>query len=208
MTRVKPLTERQLAALYKPDAKAPVLVTVPPLRFLQLEGVGDIGGDAFREAVAALYALAYATKFAAKKQLGLAYKVAPLEGIYWHADDVVDFDPADRLALAWRLMLMVPDDISGEFVEAAREKVATKKNPPRLAEVRLQTFSEGPSVQILHLGPYAEETPTANRLFRFAEDNGYEITGDHHEIYLGDPNRAAAEKLKTVVRYGVRKVRG
>ena len=95
MTRVKPLTERQLAALYKPDAKAPVLVTVPPLRFLQLEGVGDIGGDAFREAVAALYALAYATKFAAKKQLGLTYKVAPLEGIYWHADDVVDFDPAE-----------------------------------------------------------------------------------------------------------------
>jgi len=204
---MKPLTDRQRVALYKPDAASPVLVEVPPMRFLQLEGAGDIGGAPFQDAVAALYALAYAAKFAAKKQLGLSYKVAPLEGIYWHDSDVVGFDPTDRTSMAWRLMIMVPDDVSGEFIEAAREKVAAKKNPPRLSEIRVQTFSEGPSVQILHIGPYSEETPAVTRLFRFAEDRGYDITGEHHEIYLGDPNRAAAEKLKTVLRYGVRKAK-
>jgi len=86
--------------------------------------------------------------------------------------------------------------------------VATKKNPPRLADIRLQTFSEGPSVQILHVGPYSQEPATVARLFSFAEEHGYDITGRHHEIYLGDPNRAAAEKLKTILRYGVRKARG
>lgn len=199
-----PLDARRLAALYKPGAKAPVLVEVPPMRFLQIDGAGDIGGERFREAVAALYGLAYPVKFSAKKQIGLAYKVAPLEGLYWRDDDA-EFDPEDRGSLSWRLMIMVPDEVSGEFIEQAREKVAARKNPPRLADIRLQTFSEGPSIQILHIGPYAEETPTVERLFAFAEAHGYEVTGEHHEIYLGDPNRATAEKLKTVLRYGVRK---
>ena len=199
-----PLDARQLAALYKPGAKSPVVVDVPPMRFLQIDGVGDIGGDTFQDAVAALYGLAYPVKFAAKKQLGLSYKVSPLEGLYWHADGSPEFDPEDRASLSWRLMIMVPDEVSGELIEQIREKVAAKKNPARLAAIRLQTFSEGKCVQILHVGPYAEETPTVERLFAFAEQHGYDISGEHHEIYLGDPNRAAVEKLKTVLRYGVR----
>jgi hypothetical protein len=38
----------------------------------------------------------------------------------------------------------------------------------------------------------------------FAAEKGLEFAGAHHEIYLGDPNRAAAEKLKTGLRYPVR----
>lgn len=201
------LDARRLAQLYKPGAKMPVIVDVPPMRFLQIDGVGDVGDDAFQEAVAALYGLAYPVKFAAKKQIGLSYKVAPLEGLYWHADESVEFDPAGRASLSWRLMLMVPDEVSGKLIDQMREKVASKKNLARLGDIRLQTFSEGTCVQILHLGPYAEETATLRRLFAFSEERGYDVTGDHHEIYLGDPNRVAAEKLKTVLRYGVRKAR-
>jgi hypothetical protein len=201
------LSSRQLTALYKPSAKTPVIIDVPPMRFLQLEGVGDIGGPSFQEAIGALFGLAYPVKFAAKKQLGITYKVAPLEGLYWHADGESDA-PRDRVSHSWRLMISIPDEVSGEFVDEVRAKVAAKKNPPRLADIRLQTFSEGRSIQILHIGPYADESPTVERLFAFAEENGYDITGDHHEIYLGDPNRADPSKLKTVLRYGVRKARG
>ena len=96
-----PLDPRKLAALYKPSAKAPVIVDVPPMRFLQLEGVGDIGGASFQEAIGALYGLAYPVKFAAKKQLGLTYKVSPLEGLYWHPDGDADVRPARaRVAVA------------------------------------------------------------------------------------------------------------
>ena len=202
------LDRRQFATLYKPGAAAPVLVDVPPLRFLQLEGGGDLEDERFREAVAALYGLAYPVKFSAKKRLGLAYQVPPLEAVFRPTRDVDETDPGHRTSLSWRLMLMVPDEVSGEFIEQVRETVASKKNPPRLAEIRLQTFSEGTSVQILHVGPYAEEPRTIERLFAFAEERGFDVTGDHHEIYLGDPHRAAAAKLKTVVRYGVRKKRG
>ena len=199
---------RQIATLYKPSAKVPAIVEVPPLRFLQLDGQGDIGGETFQDAVGALYGLAYPVKFAAKKRSGLSYKVPPLEGLYWQPDETVEFSTAARESLFWRLMIMVPDEVSGDLVEEMREKVAAKKNPPRLADIRLQTFSEGTSVQVMHLGPYADEAPTVARLFAFAEERGYEITGRHHEIYLSDPGRSAPEKLKTVLRYAVRKTRG
>jgi hypothetical protein len=204
---MSPMDDRQYRTLYKPSAVAPALVDVPPMRFLMLDGAGGIAGDAFTESVGALFSLAYATKFAAKKQLGLTYKVAPLEGVYWSADESREVTAADRDSLLWQLMIMLPDEVSGEFVDEIRLKVAAKKNPPRLSKVRVQTFSEGMSVQVLHVGPYAAETPTVERLFAFAEEAGYDITGRHHEIYLGDPNRAAQDKLKTVLRYGVRRAK-
>jgi hypothetical protein len=69
----------------------------------------------------------------------------------------------------------------------------------------VQTFSEGRSVQMLHLGPYADEAPDVRRLLAFAEERGHQVVGSHHEIYLNDPSKTAPEKLKTVVRYAVRK---
>ena len=202
-----PMDDRQLKALYKPGAKTPVIVEVPPMRFLQIDGTGGIGGEVFTESVGALYQLSYPVKFAAKKALGLSYKVSPLEGLYWHEDGTREFSPAERDSLLWRLMIMVPDEISGEFIDDVREKVVAKKNPPRLANVRLQTFSEGTSVQVLHIGPYSTEPATVDRLIAFAEEHGYDVTGHHHEIYLGDPNRSAPEKLKTALRYGVHKAK-
>ena len=166
---MSPLDARQLAALYKPSAKTPALVDVPPLRFLQIDGAGDIGGETFQESISALYSLAYPVKFEAKKALGLDYKVPPLEGLYWPADGPLEFGPEDRDSLSWRLMTMVPDEVPGELIEAMREKVAAKKNPARLADIRLQTFSEGTCVQVLHIGPYADESPTVQRLLGFAE---------------------------------------
>jgi hypothetical protein len=41
---------------------------------------------------------------------------------------------------------------------------------------------------------------------QFIPENGYQMTGKHHEIYLNDPNKVAPEKLKTVLRQPIRKV--
>jgi len=205
---VPPADSDQPRALRKPTARTPAVVKVHTTRFLQIDGTGDVGSEAHREAVTALYGLAYPVKFAARKKLHLSYKVAELEGLYWHADDSAGFDPKNRNGLSWTLMIMIPDEVSAEFVEEVRAKVAGKKEIARLGDVRVQTFSEGKSVQMLHVGPYAEEGPTIARLIAWAANGGFELTGRHHEIYLGDPNRATADKLKTVVRYPVRKTRG
>ena len=55
----------------------------------------------------------------------------------------------------------------------------------------------------MHIGPYAEEPKTVERMHAFAKENGLAIRGKHHEIYLGDPRRAKPEKLRTVVRLPV-----
>jgi len=198
---------KRYGALYKPSAKIPSIVDVPPLRFLVIDGTGGVGGPGFQAAMQALFGLAYPVKFAAKKQLSLTYQVPPAEGLYWdiHGGPLAPPEAPERTA--WQLRIMLPDPVPGELVEATRERVAAKKDLPRLSDIRVQTFSEGTSVQILHVGPYADETPTVDRLLAFAREKGYEIAGAHHEIYLSDPNKSAPEKLKTVLRYGVRRPR-
>lgn len=195
--------KKRYATLYKPSAKVPSLVEVPPLRFLMLDGVGDVGGPTFQGAIQSLYGLAYPVKFEAKKRLGLSYPVMPLEGLYHDPEGEHELLPGAAERMAWQLLILLPDEVSSEFVDDVRAKVAAKKALPRLADIRVQTFTEGPSVQIMHVGPYAEEPPTVARLLAFAGERGLDVTGRHHEIYLGDPNRSAPEKLKTVLRYGV-----
>jgi hypothetical protein len=41
----------------------------------------------------------------------------------------------------------------------------------------------------------------------FAGSEGYEFAERHHEIYLSDPRRVAPEKLKTILRIPVRRVK-
>ena len=197
--------KKRYSALYKPSASAPVAVEVPPLRFLMIDGLGDVGGPDFQLSMGALYGLAYTVKFSAKKTLALSYPVMPSEGLYWDVEGGPGTPPASPASTAWRLMILLPDQVSADLVDEVRAKVAAKKDVPRLGDVRVQTYSEGMSVQVLHLGPYADETPTVGRLFAFAQERGYEVVGSHHEIYLNDPNRTAPAKLKTVLRYPVRK---
>ncbi len=194
--------KKRYARLYKPRTAEPSLVEVPPLRFLMIDGIGGVGGPDFQLSMAALYRLAYPVKFAAKKRLGLSYPVMPSEGLYEAADDVPGPSAND---MAWTLMIMLPDEIDSEFVDDVRETVASKKDVPHLGDVRVQTYSEGTSVQALHVGPYADEPHTISRLLAFAEGQGYEVSGRHHEIYLGNPNRSNPDKLKTLLRYPVRR---
>ena len=67
----------------------------------------------------------------------------------------------------------------------------------------MTSFREGLCVQIMHIGPYATEPATIEKMHGWAAENGYRLAGRHHEIYLGDPRRADPEKLKTVLRHGV-----
>lgn len=84
------------------------------------------------------------------------------------------------------------------FAEALAQ-AAKKKPNPALSRLRLESFREGLCVQTLHLGPYATELATIEKMHHWAAENGYQLAGKHHEIYLGDPRR----KLKTVLRHAV-----
>ncbi|MNP65847.1 Bacterial transcription activator, effector binding domain [compost metagenome] len=88
-------------------------------------------------------------------------------------------------------------------MEEAKQQAAAKKALPALPLVRLERLEEGKCAQVLHVGPYADEEPTIQRLHAFIEEQGLRLRGKHHEIYLGDPRRAAPDKLQTIIRQPV-----
>ena len=193
--------KKQLKHLYRPPAKNAVAVEVPVMNFLMLDGEGDPNSaPAYGEAVEALYAVAYALKFMIKKgPQAVDYGVLPLEGLWW-VEDMRQFSVENKSAWQWTMMIMQPDYVTRELYEAALVQVEAKKKPPALGKIRLESYAEGLSAQIMHSGPYAAEAPTIEKLHQFIADQGYQRRGKHHEIYLGDPRRTAPERLKTVIR--------
>jgi len=198
--------KKQLKHLYQPTHKEFTVVDVPPMQFLMIDGKGDPNtSQPFQEAMQALYGMSYTLKFASKKELGIDYTVMALEGLWW-ADNMEEFSLEDKGAWHWTVMMLQPDHITPEFVEAARAELARKKDVPALPRLRFETFHEGLSVQIMYFGPYSDEGPTIARMHAFIQENGYTFNGKHHEIYLGDPRTAAPEKLRTVLRQPVRRI--
>ncbi len=200
--------KKTMKQFYAPGAKDFELIDVPPMRFLMVDGHGDPNtAPVYPQAVETLYAAAYALKFASKERLGKDYTVPPLEGLWW-SEDMDSLVTRDKSQWDWTMMIMVPDFIDEVTHAAAMAKVA-KKAPPLLNRLRLEVYHEGLSFQIMHIGSYDDEAPTLHRLHHeVIPGGGYEPSGKHHEIYLGDPRKTEPAKLKTVLRQPVRKVGG
>ena len=190
----------QLKWLYQPSAKSPSEVEVPSMQFLMIDGAGDPNDAAYRDAVGALYAVAYTLKFAVRNgPQAIDYPIMPLEGLWWMAGDF-PFEAGRRGSWRWTAMIMQPSCVTAELVAQARDEVSRKKGLPAAASVRLAEFHEGTAAQILYRGPFAAEPPTIARLHAFIAERGHHPRGKHHEIYLNNPLRTAPENLKTVLR--------
>ncbi len=193
--------KKQLKHLYKPSPKKVEVIEVPKMNFLMVDGEGDPNtAQLFRDAIEALFPLAYTLKFMIKKgEMGIDYGVLPLEALWW-SDDMSAFTTGNKDAWKWTLMIMQPEFITQEMAKEARDEVERKKQPVSLPLVRFETFKEGKAAQTLHIGPFSEEGPTIERVHKFIESSGSRRIGKHHEIYLSDIRRAAPEKWKTIVR--------
>ncbi len=194
--------KKTLKPFYAASATKPAIIDVPPMNALMVDGAGDPNSPAFQEAIGSLYSVAYTLKFSFKKDKAIDYPVMALEGL-WCADDPAVFMSGKRDEWQWTLLIVLPDVVTKKDVAAAVAAVKKKAKFPRFPEVRFEKFAEGQSAQIMHIGPYAAEGPTIERLHRFVEAEGYRLRGQHHEIYLGDPRRAAPEKLRTIIRHPV-----
>lgn len=202
---------KQMKDLWGPPTGTVVLVTVPPLQYLVLEGVGNPNtSTSFQEAIQALYSTAFTLKFAAKAAGVADWKVMPLEGLWWSPSGKNLMDEPKGTApleMAWKALLMQPSVVTQDMLEQAKvEIVRKKKDVPALPKVRLETWEEGLCVQTMHIGPYAGERATAAMMYDWMRMNGYEPRGRHHEIYLSDPGRTAPSRLKTILRMPVQRV--
>ena len=196
--------KKDFKELYGASITTPSLVNVPRLKFLMIDGKGEPNNSVeFQNAVEALYGLSFTIKFDLKKEgTTPAYSVAPLEGLWWMANGK-PFNMQAKNQWRWTLLIAQPAHIKDTYVIRAMKKLSAKNSYHALEHVRFDSFEEGRCVQILHIGPYAEEAPTIALLHAFAKQHHYKLHGKHHEIYLGDPRRAKPEKLRTILRHPV-----
>ena len=196
--------KKKLKHLYGPSSKKIVIVEVPSMNYFMVDGEGGPAAESYQQAIEALYGLSFTVKFDVKKGVGLDYTVMPLEGLWW-AKDITAFSADRKDEWLWKMMIMQPDYVTAKHVNAATKQLREKKNPLALDKIRFESYHEGPSVQILHIGPYDDEGPTIAQMHKFIDENGYQLHMKHHEIYLSDPRRSKPEKLKTVLRQPITK---
>jgi hypothetical protein len=199
---------KDLKPLYTASAKKGVLVEIPRMKFLMIDGSGHPNGNPlFQQGMEALFGVAYTLKFSSK--LGpqkLDWTVMLPEGLWW-VEGSEPFCTAAKSAWRWTLMIAQPDAVTSAMVREAKKTLKERKNPARVDDVRLASLPKERCVQILHIGPYDAVQPTIDKLHAFAAENGYNVAGKHHEIYFSDPRRTKPEKLKTIVRFAVSKAR-
>lgn len=208
--------KKKYKELYKPSAKEVVVVDVPEFKFIQVDGEiepsipVDQSTDYVRS-LEVLYGLSYGLKFMSKlrEKDPIDYTVMALEGLWWadgSDEKGFDFTRRDR-PMYFTSMMMQPDHITQEMYEQALNDLRQKKpDNPLIDKARFVSFREGLSLQIMHIGPYADELATIAKMDAFAEEAGYHMRGKHHEIYLSDPRRSKPENLKTVLRHPVVKI--
>jgi hypothetical protein len=193
---------KEFKGIYKAKKKSE-MIDVPEGKFLSILGKGDPNGPEYSEAMQALYGAAYTLK-SHYKILGSDFKVMALEGLWWVDEDVFDVnEPASREHWRWKSMIRVPDFVSEDVFQEVLPELLEKRGE-KVKEVRLEIFHEGLSAQIMHIGPWREELPTIRKLHEWIEERGYQLRGDHHEIYMSDPRRTKPENLKTIIRHPVK----
>ena len=205
--------KKEYIEFYQPPKK-PVIVTIPAMNFVAVCGKGDPNdpdGD-YKAAISLLYGIAYTIKMSYKGDHKIdgffEYVVPPLEGLWQQPDeDGVDF--AHKESFEWVSMIRLPEFVTPEVFEWAREE-ATRKKKMDFSRVEFFHYEEGLCVQCMHVGSYNDEPETLRQMDEFAAGQGYAVDFSdqrrHHEIYLSDPNKTAPEKCKTVLRHPIRKI--
>jgi hypothetical protein len=191
--------KKELKNLYNPSAKEVSFVDVPVMNFLVVDGEGAPTSPQYSAAIEALFSVAYTLKFMVKKAKGIDYSVMPLEGLWW-ADDISKFSADRKDEWKWTAMIMQPKYVTSDDFNLAVEQVKKKKNPTALLKVRFESFKEGPSAQIMYVGPFSAEGPTIVKIHAHIQNGGHALSDKHHEIYLNNPATTAPEKLKTIIR--------
>lgn len=198
---------KEFGALSTPTATHIDLVDIPELVALTVTGQGDPNSSVststgWKDAVEALYAVAYGVRSRLKSQPeGIVCKVMPLEG-QWSLPDGVAFseEPRVRALLRWKALIVQPPMLTSEQVSEVISRVARKKHLPAMASVQWETLPAIQAAQTLHVGSFADEPGTLERLHAFLDRQGLLGASHHHEIYLSDPRRVDPQKLRTILR--------
>lgn len=198
--------------IYYSTKKQVAILNIPTMNFLMIDGKGDPNEEdgEYANAVKKLYTLAYTIRMSNRNGKVIedffTFVVAPLEGFWWQ-EGIKGVDSSRKDKFSWQMMLRIPEFVSQEVLEWAQAEALSKKKIDTDI-VHLERITEGLVVQMLHVGPYDDESKTAESMHRFMEEKGYTLDVSderkHHEIYLSDPRRSTLEKLKTILRHPIK----
>jgi len=161
----------------------PQIVVMPDQTMAAVRGRGA-PADVFPKIMPALFGAVYSLKFDLKKKGLEGFKVGALRARYPDAESKAKKD--------WAIVAGIP------VPEGTTGVIQKMSDVP----VSVETWKYGTVAQVLHLGSYAQETESIERLRRFIAEQGYKIAGDHEEEYLTRPE---AKAPKTIIRYAVKK---
>ena len=206
--------KKEYKEFYMPKNK-PGIIEIPEMNYIAVRGNGDPNDEngEYKASIGLLYGIAFTIKMSYKGSYKIEgyfeYVVPPLEGFWWQ-DGKMDIDYSRKEDLNFISLIRLPDFVTKKDFDWA-VKETEKKKKDDFSKVKFLTYNEGSCVQCMHIGSYDNEPETVELMNKFAKENGYEtdITDSrfHHEIYLSDPRRCAVDKLKTVIRHPVRKVK-
>jgi hypothetical protein len=200
--------KKEYTDLYVPKAE-PALIEIPEINFVAVEGKGnpnDTEGE-YRNAIGLLYAIQYTIKMSKKGGHVPAgyfdYVVPPLEGFWRAGQDTIE----DKSTYVWKSIIRLPEFVNETIFTWACDE-AEKKKGLETGKAKYIKIKEGLCVQCMHLGSFDDEQRTIKLIDNYIEEN--RLVKDinekrwHHEIYLSDPKKTEASKMKTVLRIPVK----
>lgn len=208
--------KKEYKEFYLPPKK-PTIVNVPKMKYLAVRGSGDPNKEQseYKKSIALLYAIAFTIKMSYKTSYKIdgyfSYVVPPLEGFWWQQENLQSLDYDKKETMEFLSIIQLPDFVTKKDFDWAI-KVAEEKKQTDYSKVEFLEIEEGLCVQCMHIGPYDLEPNTINLMHEFIENLDYQLDINdkrlHHEIYLSDPRKCNALKLRTVIRHPIKKKEG
>lgn len=160
--------KKEYKDLYQPK-RMPAIVTVPAMRFVAVDGVGDPneeGGD-YAKAMQLLYGISFTIKMNKKSNNPdehidgyFDYTVPPLEGLWSMEKGVPGVDYTRKTDFYWTSMIRLPEFVTDEVFAWAKASFASKHPEVDINRAYLFDFDEGVVAQVMHKGPYDDEPAT------------------------------------------------
>ena len=204
--------KKEYKEFYLPKS-IPSVITVPEMNYIAVRGKGDPNDEngEYKNTIGLLYGIAFTIKMSYKGAHKIdgyfEYVVPPLEG-FWRQNGAQNIDYSHKERFDFISVIRLPDFVTKADFDWAIEE-ASKKKKQDFSKVEFFTYDEGVCVQCMHIGSYDDEPKTVALMHEYIKANGYEldITDKrlHHEIYLSDPRKREASKLKTVVRHPIKR---
>ncbi len=180
-----------------------VETTTQGFNYISISWVGHPeDGKIFNKAIQLLEGLIFTIKFKLKWNPPdgfFDFSMPPTESSWQN----IEGDRKDRKR---KVSLPVPDFMTKEKVTNTR-RIAQAKSAEKLSQVKYSTSKEKKVIQVLHIWAYQTSKRTINKLHSYCKKNKLEIKSDYQELYLNDMRRTKPEKLETIIRYEVKKIK-